>query len=157
MIAHPAHDSATLQGRWDDADQAEGLDDGDARDVIPMSLSKRQLRAYRHRLVERNPECVYCGRRLAADEATLEHFIPQSKGGGHHPWNLFLACSRCNQDRGNRDLEEWAGELRRSAAAMLLQAHRVDVARRRMSGGVGIETAPETPLSGEMLTAPADG
>jgi 5-methylcytosine-specific restriction endonuclease McrA len=38
---------------------------------------------------------------------TVDHIIPQSKGGNHYPSNLKTACSRCNKRRGNTDLDQF--------------------------------------------------
>lgn len=37
------------------------------------------------------------------DEATIDHIIPVSKGGGKwHLWNVILACNRCNAVKADR-------------------------------------------------------
>jgi len=38
---------------------------------------------------------------------TVDHLIPQSKGGNHYPSNLKTACSRCNKGRGDTDLDQF--------------------------------------------------
>lgn len=38
-------------------------------------------------------------------QASLDHIIPQSYGGGHDPSNLRLAHISCNSRRGNRDYQ----------------------------------------------------
>lgn len=42
------------------------------------------------------------GRRPPANQATLEHVTPQSKGGTHELSNLKLACPQCNLGRGRQ-------------------------------------------------------
>ena len=44
--------------------------------------------------------CVYCGTALGIEDATLDHVIPLSRGGGHQPGNLVSACQPCNQMKG---------------------------------------------------------
>jgi hypothetical protein len=44
--------------------------------------------------------CCFCNEYLAVSEATLEHVIPFSQGGGNEPDNLRLSCLACNLDRG---------------------------------------------------------
>ena len=38
---------------------------------------------------------------------TVDHIIPQSKGGNHYPSNLKTACSKCNKARGNTDFNQF--------------------------------------------------
>ena len=54
-------------------------------------------------------KCIHCntklvvsddGRRLG--EATLEHVIPDAKGGTNDIRNLAVACARCNREKGTR-------------------------------------------------------
>lgn len=47
--------------------------------------------------------CFYCGVRLSWSKKTIDHVIPQSKGGPHRVWNLALACYPCNQEKDDRD------------------------------------------------------
>ncbi len=50
--------------------------------------------------------CQYCGQQFSADELTLDHVIPISRGG-HDSWsNVVTACKRCNHKKGNHLLEE---------------------------------------------------
>lgn len=48
--------------------------------------------------------CWICGIELTIDTATLDHIIPRSKGGTFALHNLRLACSPCNNKRGNSDV-----------------------------------------------------
>jgi hypothetical protein len=71
--------------------------------------------AYRCQLVRmaeaQNWRCCHCGARADIPrnrmpkpwEATREHVVPRSKGGGDDDDNIVMACGRCNHDRG--DLE----------------------------------------------------
>jgi hypothetical protein len=79
---------------------------------------------------QQNHRCCYCSlltwmfdglnsedRKYKADrlpgmsdkrQATVDHFIPASKGGSEHPLNTVMACFRCNFMRGAMDaLEFW--------------------------------------------------
>ena len=54
-------------------------------------------------------KCIHCNTRLVvADdgqslgEATLEHIIPQTRGGTDDIENLAVACARCNRTKGKR-------------------------------------------------------
>lgn len=41
--------------------------------------------------------CVYCGNPVTFKEATVDHRVPKSKGGGDYKYNKFLSCKTCNQ------------------------------------------------------------
>lgn len=42
--------------------------------------------------------CFYCGN----DALTIDHIIPWSQGGSHHPMNLVACCGVCNSIAGER-------------------------------------------------------
>ena len=55
--------------------------------------------------------CAYClcqmvqvdGTPKKKRDATLDHVVPTSKGGGKlHVWNLVLSCNYCNHTKGDR-------------------------------------------------------
>lgn len=52
--------------------------------------------------------CQYCGESVTSKNATLDHFIPQSKGGTHAAENLRTACILCNSVKSGRLFEEAA-------------------------------------------------
>jgi len=52
--------------------------------------------------------CQYCGETVTSENATLDHFIPQSKGGTHGAENLRTACILCNSVKSGRLFEEAA-------------------------------------------------
>jgi 5-methylcytosine-specific restriction endonuclease McrA len=53
--------------------------------------------------------CALCGQwidlslQYGPGQATIDHIIPRSKGGGHHAANLQMAHRGCNSRKGNRD------------------------------------------------------
>ncbi|NET39905.1 MAG: HNH endonuclease [Cyanothece sp. SIO1E1] len=47
--------------------------------------------------------CQYCG---SARRLTLDHVMPQSKGGKHTWDNVVTACEACNSRKGNKTLPE---------------------------------------------------
>mgnify|MGYP006426832579 FL=1 len=53
-----------------------------------------------------NYACVYCGE-TKRKELTLDHVIPQSKGGPNTWENLVTACKRCNGEKDDLLLAEW--------------------------------------------------
>lgn len=55
-----------------------------------------------------NHECVYCG---GTKDLTLDHVIPQSKGGPNTWDNLVTACRRCNGEKADLSLEEYGKEI----------------------------------------------
>lgn len=57
-----------------------------------------------------NFECVYCGDNNRKT-LTLDHVVPQSKGGKDSWDNLVTACRRCNGEKSNLTLEEYGKEI----------------------------------------------
>lgn len=55
-------------------------------------------------------ECVYCGRDVAHDGATLDHIRSRAAGGTNKARNLVTACFSCNSARAGRSLRQWADE-----------------------------------------------
>ena len=51
-------------------------------------------------------KCVYCG---SSEDLSLDHVIPQSKGGTHDPSNLVACCFSCNAAKGPRTPKQWRG------------------------------------------------
>lgn len=63
-----------------------------------VRLSKRNI------FLRDNHKCQYCGTKVSNDTATLDHVIPQSKGGRGNWLNLTTACGFCNSRKGDKDL-----------------------------------------------------
>lgn len=55
-------------------------------------------------------ECVYCGKGERKN-LTLDHVIPQSKGGPNTWYNLVTACKKCNNEKASLTLEEYGKEI----------------------------------------------
>lgn len=49
--------------------------------------------------------CAYCGAKETKLE--IEHISPRSKGGSNRVSNLCLACTSCNQKKGNQDIKDF--------------------------------------------------
>lgn len=49
-------------------------------------------------------KCAYCG---SEENLTIDHIIPQSKGGGDTTKNVVCCCHSCNQNKGHTPWEEW--------------------------------------------------
>ena len=45
--------------------------------------------------------CVYYHKKLSLTEGTFDHYIPTSRGGSTSWDNIVLACSSCNNAKGN--------------------------------------------------------
>lgn len=85
-------------------------------DILPLAFTKRGKREYRDRLWQRSPYCRFCGVRIGKQaDATIDHVIPQARGGQNAPANLILACTRCNDVKGCRTPFEWAMDILRGA------------------------------------------
>jgi len=50
--------------------------------------------------------CQYCGKSLRADKLTLDHIIPQSRGGQKNWENLVASCQPCNHKKADRTPDE---------------------------------------------------
>lgn len=53
-----------------------------------------------------NWTCQYCGHALTSTTATIDHIIPQSRGGESSWTNCTTACQYCNRKKRNRTPEE---------------------------------------------------
>lgn len=53
----------------------------------------------------REEPCDYCG----GSGGEVDHVVPLTRGGLHHPQNLAPCCRACNSSKGNRLLSEWDG------------------------------------------------
>lgn len=49
-------------------------------------------------------QCAYCG---SSEELTIDHVIPQSKGGMDFTKNVVCCCRSCNQLKGHSEWENW--------------------------------------------------
>jgi hypothetical protein len=63
--------------------------------------------------------------------ATIDHLIPQSRNGTHHPRNLMLMCQACNADKSHMTPSEWIAHraatgraLKKEIIAKLLKRER---------------------------------
>lgn len=56
-------------------------------------------------------KCYYCGQKVTEHNATLDHKIPQSKGGNNSKENLVVCCFECNSIKSGKTLEEVAPKL----------------------------------------------
>ena len=81
---------------------------------VSLKSRTRKLSVRRRLRLRDGDGCHWCGRRLRdpetgrqarPDDATIDHVLPRSRGGGNLLSNLVLACPACNEERGDaRDL-----------------------------------------------------
>ena len=50
-------------------------------------------------------KCAYCG--TEDRPLSLDHIVPQCKGGSNHINNVLCACTQCNADKGHEDWIIW--------------------------------------------------
>ncbi len=69
----------------------------------------------RNELFERDSWiCYYCGEKVTKDNATLDHLIPQYKGGKNTKDNLKTSCLLCNSIKSGKTYEEASPYLLKS-------------------------------------------
>jgi CRISPR/Cas system Type II protein with McrA/HNH and RuvC-like nuclease domain len=49
-------------------------------------------------------QCAYCG---SEENLTIDHIIPQSKGGMDFTKNVVCCCHDCNQSKGHEHWKLW--------------------------------------------------
>ncbi len=68
---------------------------------------RKEVRFSRRNIFERDKHtCQYCQKKLSKPELTIDHVLPQSKGGADSWENLVLACVKCNVKKSNRTPEQ---------------------------------------------------
>ncbi|KAL4420238.1 hypothetical protein ABPG77_011062 [Micractinium sp. CCAP 211/92] len=73
----------------------------------PSRVSRVALN--RHNIILRDQgRCQYCG---SAKNLTIDHVVPQSKGGRNTWENLVACCSTCNSRKGDKSLEQLGWKL----------------------------------------------
>jgi hypothetical protein len=79
----------------------------------------------RHEIFERDKWiCQYCGEKITPENATLDHFIPQSKGGKHTKENLRTCCLICNGIKSEKTYEEAAPFLLKRIQERKARSHK---------------------------------
>ncbi|MFA5055186.1 MAG: HNH endonuclease [Dehalococcoidia bacterium] len=61
-----------------------------------------------------NWTCQYCGEKVTKENATLDHYIPQVKGGTHEKANLRTCCLICNGVKSGKPYDEAAPSILKS-------------------------------------------
>lgn len=68
---------------------------------LPVAKRKQSYKRAKSKVLKKSDRCHWCGCKLTAETATMEHVVPLSRGGLDHHNNRVLACYPCNQKRGN--------------------------------------------------------
>jgi 5-methylcytosine-specific restriction endonuclease McrA len=88
-------------------------------EYVDMRGRRRRSSSKRTRVLARDHyRCQYCGKRGGQFDLTVDHILPQSRGGGSSADNLVAACFVCNQRKGNRTPEEARMPLLKNPAAL---------------------------------------
>ncbi len=70
--------------------------------------------------IKKANQCCYCG---AEAPLTVDHLIPQAKGGAHSGDNSVWACRSCNSSKGKKDLLDWSEQKGEFPALFLLRRY----------------------------------
>lgn len=77
--------------------------------TIPKAPKRELPPALRRSILERYKQCVYCG---AKRDLTIDHVVPESRGGTDEVSNLVVACRSCNGRKESYTPEEAGMEIR---------------------------------------------
>ncbi len=51
--------------------------------------------------------CPYCGKRMAKNDASLDHITPIARGGIHGTCNVLICCRSCNTRKNDMPFDRW--------------------------------------------------
>lgn len=75
-----------------------------------VRFRRNSIKVGRRRVFKRDGyQCGYCGSKR---NLTIDHIVPRSKGGGNTWDNLVTCCSKCNNQKDSKTLEEAGMKLR---------------------------------------------
>ena len=87
-----------------------------ARTDIPRRTDIGKVPPYRQQkhvlFGQQEGRCNGCETEFPFRSFTVDHIVPQSRGGTDHPENLQLLCGHCNSVKGNRPQEYLVARLR---------------------------------------------
>jgi hypothetical protein len=73
------------------------------RHVKGLFKRRRKIKFSRQNIYARDKgKCQYCGLKVTPSEFTYEHVVPQSRGGKTNWENIVVACTPCNQRKGDK-------------------------------------------------------
>jgi 5-methylcytosine-specific restriction endonuclease McrA len=81
------------------------------RDYVARRTRESVALTRRNIAIRDNKQCQYCAKVLTYDEQTLDHIVPESKGGKATWENLVLCCQPCNRFKADFLLEEVGWKL----------------------------------------------
>ena len=89
--------------------------------IVRLTRFDRQhcttLRLNRRNLFARDDHCCqYCGQVLPANQLSLDHVVPRSRGGETTWENVVASCVKCNTKKGGRTPQEARMKLMRAPA-----------------------------------------
>ncbi|MFQ5751214.1 MAG: HNH endonuclease [bacterium] len=67
---------------------------------------RKKAYSKRHIYLRDNYTCQYCGKIGLPNELTLDHILPQSRGGKSVWENLVTSCQKCNTRKGDQTPKE---------------------------------------------------
>ena len=71
-------------------------------------IDRHQVQLNRGNIFKRDGyRCAYCDSNQQKKELTLDHVVPQSKGGKNEWTNLITSCKKCNNNKGDMDVKEF--------------------------------------------------
>ena len=72
---------------------------------LQTTSSSEAKRLWRKQIKEKwNHKCAYCE---DTEKLTIDHIVPQSKGGSDFITNVLCCCEECNRDKAHTDWELW--------------------------------------------------
>ena len=65
-------------------------------------------KSLKEKILEKQGNCChYCGKKLEADEITIDHLLPRSRGGKTDKSNLAICCGKCNSEKSSMTEQEY--------------------------------------------------
>ena len=91
--------------------------------------------------------CCYCG---SEDKLSIDHLIPQKKGGQHTGDNFVWACKSCNSSKHALDMLEWMSKKEIFPPLLLLRRYMkvvVEYCTENKLMDIQLEKVPNLPFS----------
>jgi len=91
--------------------QFDGVDEAEIRRQRDKARQLRKSRWWQQRLAA--GICYYCSKTFKANDLTMDHVVPLSRGGGSTKDNLVTSCKDCNNKKKTLLPMEWEEYLKR--------------------------------------------
>jgi len=88
-----------------------GISDIQYQQGTLMGTEVREYLLHRH-----SHTCAYCAGGTGDPVLEIEHVVPRSRGGSDRVANLVIACSTCNDEKGNQTAGEWTASIQGQSA-----------------------------------------